>query len=335
MASREELRQAYGKLLFKPLTSEALLAINKRLDARTLAPLGWDTVAPFVAHAISTPEAAAGVMPHMLEAVLVLDRALRAHVYLGGSFPVVADVAVYLAARPAFAAMSAAQRWAVCSASRWCAHMQHQLYGHEGAAAADTRVPGPLRIAFDCDMPPGEHVLTFATPNGCEVKVDGGYVQPSTERGVNAKGEGRKGDKGAVGGGGGSAPPAPPAPPPPAPNAASHAAGGAKKVKADRADKATADSAPPAATARGAGAKGGAAAVGADAPVAATAGGELSEMSRLDLRVGVVLEASKHPDADNLYIEQARASAQLPLAPRAAARDPSSIDRAVPHTARR
>jgi hypothetical protein len=61
-------------------------------------------------------------------------------------------------------------------------------------------------------------------------------------------------------------------------------------------------------------------------------------MSRIDIRVGLVLEADKHPDADNLYVEKVRARARCappPSSPPSPARSsPSSIDRAVHDTAR-
>jgi hypothetical protein len=288
-ASRDELRQAYSVLLFQSLSVEQMLALGKRLDGRTLEPLGWDAVAPFVERIISTPEAAAGIFPYLLEAVLVLDRALRGQVYLGGAGSTVADVAIYLAARPAFAAMSAEQRWAVCDASRWCSHMEHQLHGHYDMVPADARVPKPLRILFDCDVPPGKHELTFTSPEGVVANVSGGVIPPTTARGVNATGEGRK-DKG-----GDAKAAEPAAPPPPAVAAAAAAAtsegggaggagGGGKKAKKE---KAAAEPKKEAAAA-----------------AAAAAAATQSEISRLELRVGVVLEADKHPDADNLYVEK-------------------------------
>ena len=40
------------------------------------------------------------------------------------------------------------------------------------------------------------------------------------------------------------------------------------------------------------------------APAAAVAAGEVSELSRLEIRVGKIVEVSKHPEADSLYVEK-------------------------------
>jgi tRNA-binding EMAP/Myf-like protein len=37
---------------------------------------------------------------------------------------------------------------------------------------------------------------------------------------------------------------------------------------------------------------------------AAAVAGELTELSRLEIRVGKILEISEHPDADSLYVEK-------------------------------
>lgn len=45
-------------------------------------------------------------------------------------------------------------------------------------------------------------------------------------------------------------------------------------------------------------------AVPAAAPVVATGPEEVTELSRLEIRVGKILEIAKHPEADNLYVEK-------------------------------
>lgn len=45
-------------------------------------------------------------------------------------------------------------------------------------------------------------------------------------------------------------------------------------------------------------------AVPTPAPVVAAGPEEVTELSRLEIRVGRILEIAKHPEADNLYVEK-------------------------------
>lgn len=320
--TRDELRAAYAKLLFDDVPSEKLTMLLKRIDPRTFQPHGWDAVRAFTGHIITTAEAAAGILPWCLDALVVIDRALRSQVYLGGAAPCVADVVIYLAARPAVAAMDERQRWALCSVSRWVDQMQvcararacvcvrarasvcarvcarcarHPPHApalaltlrapprarapragrqHLVLGSADERamppppagMPPPLRISFNYDMPDTPVPLVLRRPDGSLVSLEGSVVEPSS----------------AATGGGSAA-----GPPPPADGGADGAdekkltnRKEKNKEKKEKKEKA----APP--------------------KPAEPAAAEQSPISRIDIRVGVVLEAERHPEADSLYVEK-------------------------------
>lgn len=96
-------------------------------------------------------------------------------------------------------------------------------------------------------------------------------------------------------------PPAPPAPPA-TPSTSAAAPGASGKAKA-------AGGKPAKAASEGASAKGGAKAAKA---AAADGAARAVDVSRLDLRVGLITKATKHPNADSLYVEDIDCGEEAP-----------------------
>lgn len=277
-------------------------------------------------------------------ALATLDEALSSRSYLTGPAATAADAAVWYAIAPALVSNSIRSRSChpariarlalslgsvhtcagslVLSPRRDLMHssfscaLAHFLQLCLQAAVAETTRPQkyPALCRWVAQMQSGADLPLTTTPGApAAVKVP----PPAPLRLFATKPGGSKPSKAAPSGGAAAAPDsaaapaATPAQAPAAPGAAAAAAAGAKpgkqgKEKPAPAAAAAAAAAPAAgaaaaATGKPAKATGGAAA--APAPAAA-AGGEEDLIAQCDFRVGLIVEAWKHPEKDRLYCER-------------------------------
>ena len=185
--------------------------------------------------------------------------------YIGGASPCVADLVCCVALRAAFEAFDDAHKWALCNVSRWFDHMQVAL-----AALAPPAALTGEPVKFNCEVPDVLPSAASLTPLGL-LGADGAAAAASDAPVAT----------------GAAAPPA-------AASAAAPAADGAPAESQGRNKKAEKEAKK---AAKGDKPK-------KEAAPAAEAAPAQPDASKLDLRVGLILKAEKHPEAEKLYVEQ-------------------------------
>jgi aminoacyl tRNA synthase complex-interacting multifunctional protein 1 len=281
---------AAAALLASASAKPGLLGASAEEQARAREWLTW-----------SSTELADGA-PALDDRAAALEAHLAPRTYLaGGAAPTVADVAAFGALRPYLAAMPPAQAGQYACVRRWADLIQHVAGeeaegGIEGLEALFGRALALVDLAAApfVPPPPAAPAVVVAAPAAAASGGGGG-----TEGG---KGGGKKGGGGAAaaaaaaaGGGAAAA-------------AAAGAAAAPKDGKAQAPAPAAGDAneAPPAPAAADKAKKAKEAKpAAAAAPPAAAAKPEADPRAdHLDLRVGVVAEVGRHPNADALYVEQ-------------------------------
>ena len=225
----------------------------------------WKLVAHYTRQVVRSPEAAATIATHFVSELAVLNSALEPQMYLCGASMCVADLVCYVALIASMHSLPDAHRFALCSVSRWFDHMQH---------AVDALSPPPAlgtskKVTFNYDMP--DPPPTIASLPVLVGPVGAAAAEPQSTGGgggASAAAPVDVSDKGGAAAGGGG-------------KSAAREKKDAEKA-AKKAEKAAA--APP--------------------PPAAAAEEGQSDVSKLDIRVGMILSAERHPEAEKLYVEK-------------------------------
>ena len=228
-------------------------------------PVDWGVISNFTRQALRAPRAAGTLSAHFVAHLQVLHAHLEPQMYIGGASPCVADLVCCVALRAAFEAFDDAHKWALCNVSRWFDHMQVAL-----AALAPPAALTGEPVKFNCEVPDVLPSAASLTPLGL-LGADGA-VAAAADAPVAT----------------GAAAPAPAAAAaaPAGDGAPAESQGRNKKAekeakKAAKGDKPKKEAAP-----------------------AAEAAPAQPDASKLDLRVGLILKAEKHPEAEKLYVEQ-------------------------------
>lgn len=195
--------------------------------------------------------------------------------FLGGGSMCVADLVCYFALVAPMEAFPSGHRYAICSVSRWFDYMQHAVID---GLAPPAEIFGKLRkVAIDCNMPDPPPTLAslpvlVAAPGSTSAAAVG-----ATPTGGGAAAAVDVSDG----------------------TAAPKQQGGKSEARAKKdAEKAAKKEAK--ASAAPADAAGGKKEAGAG-------GGEAdgqSDISKLDIRVGLIISAERHPEAEKLYVEK-------------------------------
>jgi aminoacyl tRNA synthase complex-interacting multifunctional protein 1 len=272
---------AAAALLAQRSSRTGLLGASPEEEARAREWLTW-----------SATELADGA-PALDDRAASLEQHLAPRTYLaGGAAPTVADVAAFGALHPYLRAMPPAQQGQYACVRRWADLIQHVAGGGEASSSLEALF-GRLALVdlsapFVPPPPPAPAPAAVAGGNG------------------GAAGKGGKGGK--SGGGDGAAAAAAPAAGEKKEGkkaaAAAGAAAAAAGAGAATAAAATADGGDKKAAAKEK-KKGDAAANPKPAAPAASAKPEADPRAdHLDLRVGLITEVGRHPNADALYVEQ-------------------------------
>ena len=271
--SRDALSTSIGKILFLKLSKEDAQQLFRDASATP----DWKVIAHFTRQTVRTATAAATLATHFVAECSVLDAALEPQMFLGGASISVADIACYIALVAAFEAFPNEHKWALCSVSRWFDVMQHAVE----ALKPPSGIFGELKkVVFDCDLPDTPPTLTslgvLVGPGGtaAAAPVDVSEATGAAPAKVGAA---------AAASGGGDAP-------------AGKSAAREAKEKEKAAKKAAKASAAPAEEKKEEG---------------KDEGGQ-SDVSKLDIRVGLIISAERHPEAEKLYVEQVDVGEEKP-----------------------
>lgn len=223
----------------------------------------WESVRHYTKQAVRSRMAAATLSSHFSAQLAVLDSVLEPQLFLGGSFPCFADLALSVALHACFGAFDDAHKWAFCNASRWYDLLQHNV--REMKPPEDLQCAAFIKFNYNAPNPlPTIASLKPVVSARSAAATPAGKETPSTSK-PGSSGE----DAQRL----------------PVSDAAKVQA--KAKKEAEKKDKAAKK-----------GAK--AATVGtADS----AAGEREVDISWLDIRVGHITKAEAHPESDKLYIE--------------------------------
>ena len=282
--TRDVIVAAIGKVLFLKLSKEDAQQLYKEAGTKP----DWNVVARYTRQCLRSKESAASISSHFVSALSILNEVLEPQMFLsGGASPCVADIACYVALIACMQAFSASppHTQALCNVTRWFDYLQHTIDALHPpdalGAACKVRACG-LRVSLALATPSATHAFTtvlFTSARsslGLASQVSFNLEMPDTTpdiRSLPALFRAEGGASNAAGTPDVSDPP----------GGAGAGGGGEKAPPKEKAAKKEKEK--PA------------------APPPPSDDGQ-SDVSKLDIRVGLIISAEQHPDAEKLYVEK-------------------------------